>query len=342
MHSTHMARRVAVILILALCGCGTAPKVQPGRPGIQTEPETTTRGRGDMTGEIRLPMNYHESDYRRLVLAVSFQGMGESVGEISPDIIETVSTRLQTEMARLKRFRVFSLHSRHGVRILENLSEAGEANITVPAGDELPGIDLVLTGSIVMTRELHERLDHSEIIYSVMCDFNCEEVATRTVRFAEKAEGRARRTASYSLSRNRLGGFSQEDEQQAINEAAMKALLVLANKLGNTYPTGGKITGVLGNRMTLNKGFEDGIMQDHQMIVYTKMQGVDLPLGVAEAVPAPFSSNLVVYRWNNEDTYARRLIKKLDTDPNCASELPLYAVSYGVPLPPEWERSYRD
>jgi hypothetical protein len=325
-------------LVLGCAGGSTSPSEK-----IQLDPELYTVNEETFEDQdITLPMNYSEDNYRKLVLAVSFQDVGARAGEISDDVVQTLSTRLQTEMAKLKRFTIYSLHNRGGVRVLENLSDIGEANIEVPSGDDLPGIDLVLTGAITVSVERHKRYDKEELVYEVECDFSCEEVATRTVRFAEKAKGRVIRSQYFTLTGKKLGGFDESDQRQAVYGAAMKALAVLANKLGNTFPVGGEVTGVLGNRMNINRGYEDGIGKDNQMVVYAKIGGVDLPLGRATANPGTNNSNLLVYKWNTSDKYAKTIIKRLEEELGAADTLDLYAVSAGMSVPPEWESAYEN
>ena len=337
----HALKGFAIMaVIFVLSGC--ASKSDQG--SIQVDPNIHTVSREELldSDTITLPMNYSEDHYRKLVLAVSFHDIGEETGGISPEIVQTVSARLQTEMTKLKRFTIYSLHNRGGVRVLQNLSQIGEANINVPEGQELPEIDLVLSGAIVATKEMQDRSDRTELIYEVDCDFSCEELATRTVKFAEKAKGRVIRTQFFSLSGKKLGGYREEDERQAIYAAAMKALIVLANKLGNTYPVGGRVTGVLGDRMTLDCGYEHGISQANQMVVYAKIQGVDLPLALAEASPGSNTSSLLIYKWNNDDSYAKDVIESLRSDVNWHRNNLLYAVSAGMSVPPEWDREYGD
>ena len=225
--------------------------------------------------------------------------------------------------------------------MLENLSDVGEANINVARGDDLPGIDLVLTAAIVSTKELQKRRDRYEVIYEVDVDFSCEEVATRTVKFAEKAKGRTIRTQFFDISGKPLGGFQEGGgEKQAIYSAAMKSLVVMANKLGNTYPVGGEVTGLLGDRMTLNRGFEHGIGKDNQMVVYAKVSGVDVPVGIAQASPGSVNSNLLIHRWNRKDKYAKRIIAAMNDDLGWLDSNRLFAVSAGMSVPPEWESAY--
>lgn len=323
--------------------CGTPAGIQPDRKGIQTEATFYRVGREQLKdGPIELPQNYNEEHYRQILMAVNFQQVSTTPGEISPDVGQTVSARLQTEMAKLKRFTIFSLHNRGGVRVLQNLSQVGEVNMEIPEGDELPGIDLVLTGALTLSRERHERFNADELIYAVECDFSCEEVATKTVKFAEKSEGRSRRTQVRTLTGKKMGGFDINDEEQAIYEAAMEALAGFANKLGHFYPIGGEVTGVLGDRMQMNRGVEHGVVKGMQLVLYTKVSGVDLPIGIAEAQPGPTSSAMVVWRWNTEDAYAKKVIDEIKSDQDWIKNNKLYACSAGTAIPPEWEVLFKD
>jgi len=142
-----------------------------------------------------------------------------------------------------------------------------------------------------------------------------------------------------------IGGFNDrnsENQKQAIYAAGMKSLIVLANKLGNIYPVGGQVTGLLGDDMTLNRGFEHGIGKDTQMVVYTNVSGVDLPIALAVAYPSVAHSTLSVYKWNTKHKYAKKVIKNMQDDMSWIDNHTLYAVSAGASVPPEWENEYGD
>jgi len=141
-----------------------------------------------------------------------------------------------------------------------------------------------------------------------------------------------------SLTGTRMGGYNQDDARQAFTQACLKAIAVIANKLGNYYPVGGRITGLLGDRMTLDRGFEQGVGKDMQMVVYAPVSGVDVPLGIAEASPADKTANLKVWRWNTEDQYASRIIAQMDEDLEWLQKHECYAVSLRMAVPPEWDR----
>lgn len=313
---------------------------------LALEPTLTTFSRETLEDmdEIVLPTNYSVKGFRKLQMGVAFEvvpGLDKKTGEeliVSDDL----SSRLQTEMAKLKRFTIFSAHNRSGVTFFQELTDVGEAAMKEPV--DMQELDLVLSGRVTVTKERNDRYNDTVLIYEVECDFSCEDLATKTVKFAEKAKGRTARKQLLSFSGRKMAGYSDEDEQQAITQAAMKALAVVANKLGNTFPVGGKITGSTrtGNRLTLDKGFEDGIGNKQQCVIFVNDGGVDIPVALAEAAPgAQGTSNLTVYRWNDDDPDAEPLIEDFRKNGNSfVKQNDVYAVGYGLSVPPEWENAY--
>lgn len=323
---------VAGLLVGILFGCTSKD--------LPLEPVHSTYSYDDVRKhEIKLPGNYNKNNYRKLLLGVAFSDIGMRTGEISPNIVQTLSTRLQTEMAKLKRFSVYSAHNRGGVILFQSLADVGEAKMPERTPREM---DLILTAAITVSKEKLERKYDDLIIYEVECDFNCEDIRTGEVKFAEKAKGRTARAVKFGLGGQRIGGYSEEDEKQAIYNAAMKALAVVANKLGNYYPVGGRITGMLGERMAMDKGFEHGVGGNMVMVVYASVYGVDVPIALAEASPADTSSSLHIKKWNTGDKDAKAIIKEMRQDRDWLKANELYAVSFGMAKPPEWESQYDD
>ncbi len=329
---------MAAVGAMFFVGCST--------PELKLDPTLTTFSREmleDMD-EIVLPMNYSVDNFRKIQMGVAFEaqdGVDQKTGE-KLIVSKGLSTRLQTEMAKLKRFTIFSAHNRAGKTFFEELSAVDEA-VSLKETTKAREIDVILSGTVTVTKERNDRYNDTVLIYEVECDFNCEDLKTRTVKFAEKAKGRTARKQVLSYSGRKMAGFSEADEQQAIEQAAMKALAVVANKLGNTFPVGGKITGIssTGERMTLDKGYEDGIGKAQQCVIFVDDGGVDVPIALAEAAPSTDTSNLTVYRWNTSDKDAKPLIRELQDAPRqFAKNNKVYAVGYGLPVPPEWENAY--
>lgn len=338
---SKIAYSISFLGFLALVGCTTAPK-------LAVDPTLTTFSREQLEDmdEIELPMNYSIDNFRQLQLGVHFAsvpGVDKTTGEelgIDPNL----SSRLQTEMAKLKRFTIYSAHNRDGVMFFEELADV-DPNAQLAQPKKVRNVDLVLSAKITVTKETQRRYYDTALIYEVECDFNCEDLKTHTVKFAEKAKGRTVRTQVKTRTNRTAAGYIDNDEQQAITNAAMKALMVVANKLGNTFPVGGKIVGVSGSgdRMQLDKGFEDGIGKNQQCVIFVNDGGVDVPLALAEATPGTDKSSLRVYKWNKSDEDAKHLIREYQDNPRqFLKQNKIYAVGYGLPTPPEWENAYND
>lgn len=328
----------SISAICLLAGCAT--------PELELEPKLTvySRERLEDMRDISMPTNYSLENFQKLQMGVAFElvgGVDKKTGE-ALTIDPKLSSRLQTEMKKLKRFTIFSAHNRNGVMFFQDLADV-EGNVPLASPTSVRNIDLVLSGKLTVTKERQDRYNDTVLIYEVECDFSCEDLKTRTVKFAEKAKGRTARKVILSYSGRKMAGFDSADEQQAITQAALKALAVVANKLGNTYPVGGKITGITGSgeRMQLGKGFDDGIGHKQQCVVFVTDGGVDVPIALAEATPGNASSSLTVYRWNKRDVDAKPLIRELlDAPKQFLKNNSVYAVGYGLSVPPEWDSAY--
>lgn len=322
------------VLALLMSGCASNT--------IQVNPELTTYGKADLEdGEIQIPANTNTENFRKILMAVNFSDVSYKAGEISNKSVQTLSARLQTEMTKLKRFSIFSIHNRNGVTMVQELGDIGEANTDNIDNRDLQAIDYVLSAAITVTKEKHEKSDHDQLIYEVECDFSCEELKTKTVKFAEKAKGRAVRTQALSLSGKKLGGYNEDEEKQAIYNAAMKAIAVVANKLGNTFPVGGRVTGVSSSltRFAFDKGFEQGIGKNAQVVLFADDGGLEIPLALGEASPSTYKATTKIYKWNTSDPDAEVIID--DLKKGNWQNYKLYGVQYGMPVPPEWENAYK-
>ena len=323
---------LAAVSVIVFGGCASAPDRTQG--GIYGDRSTFAEG------EIKLPANYNKNNFRKLMLGVVVQNVkidprsGKQVASENP--AQGLSTRLQTEMAKLKRFSVFSAFNRGGVTFFQSLEDVGDAKM--PKDVNMRALDIVLTLNLMLSVEKHERHSDNLLIYEVEVDANCEDLKTREVKFAEKAKGQVKRVEKISLRGRRMGGYKQDDARQAFQQAALIAISKIVNKLGNYYPVGGRVTGILGDRMTMDKGFEHGVGKDMQMVIYTPVSGVDVPIGIAEASPADKTSNLKIWRWNKDDEYAAEIIKEMRGDRKWVMKNECYAVGLRMAVPPEWDQ----
>lgn len=326
-----------VVAALLLCGCASEPTGND-RP---LPLKYYTRAELEDMKTVQLPSNYSVDNFTKLQLGVAFSVSAKD-GTVKVD--PALSSRLQTEMAKLKRFTIFSMHNRNGVKAFERVADLDES-VKLDEATDVKNINLILNASMVISCDVHELHNEKEFVYVADCDFNCEDLKTRTVLFAEKARGVYGRKVRYSLTGQNYGSTTEE---VAIQTAALRALAIVANKLGNTFPTGGRVTSISGSgeTMAMAAGYNEGIGAKQQVAVFLAEDGLDIPLAFAEAAPKnDGTSMLSVYKWNTRHKDAKPIIKELQESPrkflkNYKGEAKdgLFAVAFGMPVPPDWEK----
>ena len=306
-------------------------------PSHQINPNVTVYDR-DTVGDrpITLPGNYSTDNYGRLVLAIDPGTMTSNAFDESN--MGNMSLRLQSEMAKLKRFSVVAIHGTDNSRIAE-LADLGELELPEPA--DLTTVDLMANWNMNIHAE--EAIDGRDKVITFICSINltCTDMRTKLVKFSKDLDFRVKREQTTSRAGTVIGGFqyrNKADVQGLLQDIATQAAIRIANELGNEYPVGGRITGLLGTEMmTLDKGAEQGIAKGMQMVVYANVGGVDVPIGNAEASPAANTSQLEMWRLNTKNKYAAKVLKDMEADSGWLNKNKLYAVGYGMAMPPEWQ-----
>ena len=121
---------------------------------------------------------------------------------------------------------------------------------------------------------------------------------------------------------NSMGGVksgfnyrSDADVQALMQEIIIAASQRIAEDLGRRYPIGGKIVGADGlDTMTLDKGSEQGVGEDMQMVVFARRNNVNIPIANAVAAPSENESTLTVWRMA-DSSKAKSVIKEINGDP---------------------------
>jgi len=338
-------RYVTIILsILAfLSGCVTTSN--KSNVPIQIEPNLHTVSTEDyMNGgrAIELPQNYSTKNYKRLIVSIWFYP-NEDAHNYQDSPAETLSSAMETEISKVKRFTIVSRHlGQKGKMAEKNFQDMGISNrqTKMRFGKGL-NADFSLTGGISVFREEYDRGSKNELVYIVRVDYQLVDNETDEIIEADMAEGRTKRTIMRLPSGKIIGGFSQEKEGDAYAQASINALRVIANKIGNKLPIGGTIVGFKGNRFMLDKGYEEGFMGKQTVTLYTSDMGIDLAFAVGEVNPGDHKTPGKIISWS-KDPDVQDIIKALRANSNYIKENEVYAVSNGMPLPPEWENTYNN
>ncbi len=333
------AKVTCVLAALLLAGCA-------GMQGkMQVEPDLYTTSKSDYENTrkpIELPQNYSTRNYKRLIVAVNFFANedAESYKDVS---METVSSMMETEISKLKRFTIVSRHlGQKGKAAEKRFQDMGttEARSRMRFGNGL-NADYGLVAGVSAVKEEYDRVDHNELLYIIRVDYQLVDFETDEIIEADTADGRAVRKIFRLPSGKIIGGFDQSQEIDAINQASINALKVIANKMGNKLPIGGQITGFRGNRFQIDKGYENGFMGKQVVTLYMSDMGIDLPLAVGEVTPGAQQSPGKIIRWTN-DPDIQDLVAEIKADPMLFRKNEIFAVSNGMPTPPEWDKNYKD
>ena len=326
----------SALLVVFAFGCASAPVARGPIPV-----KYYSKAELEDMDEVKMPANYSVDNFRKMQMVMNIK-VESADGKAT--INKSLSTRMQTEMAKLKRFEVFSLHNRSKVE-LDAIGDLDD-EVKVAEATDVKANDLILTGTIKVTVAVHELRNEKVFVYSADGDFSCEDAKTRTIYFAEKARGVWDRKVRYTLTGQAHGNVS---EDEAIQTACLRCLALIANKLGNTFPTGGRVTNITGSgdTMVMSAGQHEGIAPNQQVCVFLSEDGLDIPLAFAEATPKnDGTSQLRVYRWNKGNSDAKAIIKEIRGSARSFikqykgdNKNGLYAVAFGMAVPADWEKN---
>ena len=256
---------------------------------------------------------------------IQFVGNSQ-VGNASKEKIKNaLKPTLQTLYVKCSRFNVYSIYNTGGHRVYDSLSDLDA--VKLPAG-KTPELDRIVSLTFTVTTDTKVLNGPIRLkTYTVRCNYNeinasAEDGAMSTG--ADYCEG-------YSYIRYNERETVVDDEKYILDALEMAAEQ-LYRKLYNRFLPGGRIIGMLGENMTLDKGTQDGISENEQMQVYTIINDTVLPLAYATAIPKANKSNLQIWRWNDDNKFAKQIIRQMQNDINFYKTGDVvYAISLGVP-----------
>ncbi len=343
---------VLAMLALFIAGCATPVADESG-------PKLTHYSRNDLLdkGEITMPPGFSTGDFTDLVMAVNFKASDKLPQNVAPGeeplpVDPSLSTRFQSEIDKMKRFTTVALHGVDTENDLAAAADYSNGNLTLVQQDKPLKVNVLLQGTLTGTkartvvRGTGSDPDVAHIVYKVYVTAVCKDLRKGTVAFSEVAVGKARARVQTLVNGRARGGFDAREQSAAIWEAAQNALIELCNKLGNSFPAGGHVIAVSrsGETMTMDKGFNDGVGIGQQCVIAVDDGGVIIPVALAEAYPEKDNpkSVLKIYRWNDSDKDAKMIVNEIKGDPRGffnGNKNNVFAVCYGMAVPPEWEQN---
>ena len=325
----HKAAFYGAILASALvCGCATSDvSVTSGVEAIDRDAIASR--------PVELPGGFDVDDFRRLRMGIGYGKIQSNTSAfMKKDIEDYMNLRFQSEMDKHRRFKFIALHGANTAKF-DALADAGE----MEADDEddsprfkRPKLNLAWNINIQEERE-------ADGTYGQKFKWKCTVNATASYygNVYEKGsrekikhhKGDVAFTSDFDLPvivkeqrLNAMGGvksgFNYKSDaavQGLMQEIIIAASQRIADDLGRRFPVGGKVVGALGTDLfTIDKGAQQGVEKDMQMVVFARYDGVDVPLANAVASPAQDKSQLNVWRFA-KDKYAKQILAEINGKP---------------------------
>ncbi len=203
-------------------------------------------------------------------------------------------------------------------------------------------MDLYCSGSLTLKKEEWESPDASNVItYEVGLVLEIKNNQRQIIGRPFTGTGQAQRKVFIGLDGKILGGFNQKDEKTAVHEAVQSALKKAMVFFGNEFPVSGAVTGyapqIDPNRMQINKGVEDGLSLNNNLVLWTMISGIAYPLAYARAEPGGGTSAIQIFKWNDNSSL-RDWINAVRQPGWLGGQNKLYVTSLGLSYPQEWEQ----
>lgn len=312
-----------------ICGCASATWDVPIKETYYT------RDTMEDAPTVKLPDNYSVQHFKRLRVAVNVK-IEDSSGKSL--LSNSFSRRLQAVFDKVKRYEVHSLHG-NSVFEMEDLEDVDDS-VSLAKPKEVKDIDLLLDATIKVIQNDNRKFQVVEHEFVADADFICTDLKTRSVLFSETERGVWGYTEGIRHE-SRSGNVNIGTGEQAMQNACLRCIRKFVNKFGNRFPVGGRIVNARAETMVMNAGRLEGVMDGQQVTVFVSEDGLDTPLAYAEAVPSDHgTSQLKVYRWNEDSKDAQSYIRELKQDPRGfvkkykdGAKDGLFAVAYGLPPP---------
>lgn len=338
---------LAIFLLIAFVGCqSTKPSRTKaiGSKGVISKGDVMAS-----KGPIKLPMNFDSQTSRtdELNMLVEFKSLrldttskGNKI-DIERNQLIVARSYLEKTIAYLKRFDVYMKSSTGDVFALSSeLADIGDVAYSEPV--QRDKFDLYLQASLILGGEKTALYDGSdELTYNVSVIFVIADEKQSAVGRPIETKGVAKRNLIRDIvTGDYLGGFSPEQEGEAIKEAIVDAMKKALPAFGNEFPITATVQGVAGfdiNKMSIDRGSNHGITNDNQLVVWYKDAGVSIPLAYARAEAGKNESTLTIYKWDKSPG-AKYAQEQLSSDRSWFRQNPIFATSLGLSYPQEWER----
>ncbi len=328
----------AILTTISLTSCKSTPPLQVNSEANISENSLVSKVNREAlrhTDNIEMPSNYDVNAFYRFNIAAYVEKLGWEADARKTSLdIGIVSKLMENELARTKRFNVFSRSCAscddEAAYQIENTTSDGVIDI----GQET-NPDYILETSISLGTVIKELYDHNEIIFrstvtSKLINPETKEIihAFAPIRHNSPAKN------YFAIDEKYIGGFNlnnQNELQQAYKESAQKAIQVLVTRVMEYYPVGGQVTNYRNGRLAIDAGIEQGFAVKQPVVLFLSDDGLDIPVASADITPKKNSGSGMIITWR-DDKDAQDVKAKLDAlGKDYLKTNKIFAVSVGTP-----------
>ena len=328
------------------------------------EPKDTSMPKGARSGDLSIPKGRlsvpenagTEFSKKSLVLYMNITTLSEGPNALTPTALQEQKIFFETQLARLKRFKVYAMFNDGAYRLVKDLEDVGEIDYqdeeTLPAADLNLNINISIQVEENVGRAVKGQAGETRMYYTYVTDVNLADGRTR-----EMIEGHSFKETEYRSiykipgpgGKFRFrGGFdptNAENVNKVLQQLGRRQLINMALWLGKKYPITCEVTGIRrsGKSGGLNQGANNGLRNDVQMIIWGDDGIAPLALAAASIEASADKSGFNIMRWNTDDEDAAYWIEDIKADPGMVrknyqekDEMALMATTWSMPFPKEW------
>lgn len=279
-----------------------------------------------------------------------FNSMHSSISKFQTKALENT---LENQFAGVNRFRILTRDTDAvNTAMKEILADEGAVNVAKKAGsrgklstDYIMKVDVLKTADMLFgsTQSLFQT--SMEMTTGVIDPYTREKVSYPNIGKIRVSNFDVRDKDSYTTviaNGDYYRGFnytSGKDVDAVLNEMSSRGFDIMLTRLLKEMPATAQVNGIKGDRISLDRGQNAGVLPNETMVVFEYSAGFVEPIGVAIVNPSQQSAQGKIVRW--KDSSIADEVKDIAEDGIYRPDRQrrIFAVSVGVPMEFMKERS---
>ncbi|MEZ8613695.1 hypothetical protein AB4559_17625 [Vibrio sp. 10N.222.51.C8] len=279
-----------------------------------------------------------------------FNSMHSSISKFQTKALENT---LENQFAGVNRFRILTRDTDAVNTAMEEiLVDEGAVNVAKKAGsrgklstDYIMKVDVLKTADMLFgsTQSLFQT--SMEMTTGVIDPYTREKVSYPNIGKIRVSNFDVRDKDSYTTviaNGDYYRGFnytSGKDVDAVLNEMSSRGFDIMLTRLLKEMPATAQVNGIKGDRISLDRGQNAGVLPNETMVIFEYSAGFVEPIGVATVNPSQQSAQGKIVRW--KDSSIADEVKDIAEDGIYRPDRQrrIFAVSVGVPMEFMKERS---